>query len=218
MATSTYQFFWIRSFHLFSGWVALATLLGLGASLVVGCAGLLLLLRQQDQLDLPGSVRSALVKGLAKASLIGAACGIASAAFWLIAASILATIQQLPPSLKALPLSWLFLLLVGALGFVIGLFDTSALRPRTLTGFWAVMLFGIGLPLLIGLGPGNSEELKLGGVNLATGVGYALLIGYYGEKVTIVVQRHGKACGVFLILSAIVLLGVTLAFQVNPPL
>lgn len=177
-----------------------------------------LLLRQQVLQDKGGKRGSVVVPGYAKAALIGSACGIASAAFWLLVASILTTIYQLPPPMKALPLSWLCCLLAMSLTFILGLGDTASLRPRRQRSFWVLMLLVIGLALFIELSPGTSEDFKLGAVNAATYVGYALFIGNHGERVKVVVQRHRKACSLFLILGTVVLVSITVVFQLYPPL
>jgi len=218
MAVSVYQFLWMRSIPVFSGLVALATLLGLGVSLVTGSAGLLLLARQRDRPDHRGIARYLSVYGFAKAILVGFACAAVGAGLLLIVANIMVSMQQLPPPMKPIVLAWSFYLMDFALGFLLSLGDNSRLRPRRPIGIWAVILFSLVLPIVVWLSPGIRDELKLYAANAGTILCLALLIGYYGEKVAIIVQRHSKACGAFLILSAIVLVGVTLMFKFNPPL
>ena len=211
-----YRYTWVPLIPFFSGKLSIDTFIGLVTAIEIGSYGILLL-RQRDklnQLDQLALRRPPALYKVARAAIFGVLCGGAGVCIYLIVAFVLISTQQIPSS-DAIAFTWTMSLISIVIGFGFGLLKPTQ-RKQTAAKFW--MYLGVCIIFLV-LFLGMNAGTHLGSQS-STGIPTIfiffifLAIGaQFWESVSIAIQRHGRACAIFLISSAAVLVGATLVLQ-----
>ena len=207
----TYRYLWTPLIPFFTSKLSIDTLIGLVTAIAIGSCGILLFLRQRNQPNQQATRRLPAIYKWARAAIFGVVFGIVGSCLYLIVALILIDTQQ-TSSGDAIAILWSESLLGVVLGFLYGSSKPTRRKEPT-SRFWMFLgasIIAMLLLLVINAGAHSGP----GTTSLFVVIIFLAIAAQYWDKVSTAVQRHSKACAIFLISSAVVLIGVTVVLQI----